>query len=372
MVREEFDRRSLPANLAEEVTAAGGRSSGSARQILATDDSALSPPEALQTLWQQSRAEILAQAEAIADAVTDALTGSLSEAARVQATRHAHQLAGSVGTLGFAVASDHARTLEHALRAPAGPPSADLPRLAELAVALRRELEDDRHCEPADAVTASSQEPPELMVVAGADQEIDRVEVARRGGRGFLARSLEPSDTIAAALDLRERVRIHGTRVLVVDDDAIVLSLLESVLTEADIGVTTCQDPGHFWQRLGEVCPDLVLLDFEMPGISGPDLCRTLRNETRWAALPVVFLTARTDAESVRAVFDAGADDYLSKPFVGPEVIARIANRLERVRAACSRKPTASPACPTAAARRRRSRRSCAWPSASSSRPRSR
>ena len=85
-------------------------------------------------------------------------------------------------------------------------------------------------------------------------------------------------------------------------------------------------------RQLEEEEPDLVVLDFDMPGVTGVELCRALRNEPRWATLPVVFLTSRADADSVRAVFDAGADDYVTKPFVGPEVVARILNRLERVR----------------------------------------
>ena len=362
----------------------------------------MSPPSALRAVWERSRVEVLAQVDVVAAAVTDALTGSLAGEARIAAARDAHKLAGSVGTLGFAVASDHARALEHALAPAQGPSPADLPRLAELAVALRRELEDDPAAgaptapAPPDgsptllivdddperllgllaaavargvgAVLAvdlrsarrlAARAPPEIvvlnlatgtdaeaamgylteasaefpvMVVAGGDTEIDRVEVARRGGRGFLARSLEPSATIAAALDLRDRVRVHGTRILAVDDDEIVLAVLESVLGEANLAVHTCEDPSRFWERLEEVRPDLVLLDFDMPEISGPQLCRALRNESRWAALPVIFLTSRTGAEVVREVFDAGADDYLSKPFVGPEVVARIAARLERVR----------------------------------------
>jgi diguanylate cyclase (GGDEF)-like protein len=171
-----------------------------------------------------------------------------------------------------------------------------------------------------------------VMVLTGANQAVDRVEIARRGGRGFLAESLEPFDVIAAAIDLRERVRVRGTRILAVDDDAIVLAVLGSVLGAADFTVVTCQDPAQVWERLDEVSPDLLVLDFDMPRISGPELCRAIRNEARWAGLPIIFLTSRRDAESVSAAFDAGADDYLSKPFVGPEVLARIGNRLERVR----------------------------------------
>lgn len=157
-----------------------------------------------------------------------------------------------------------------------------------------------------------------------------RVEVATCGGHGFLAPSLAPAEMIAAAIDLHERLR--GTRVLAVDDDEVVLSVLSSVLGEAGLSVATCGRPTDFWKRLEEFAPDLVLLDFDMPGVSGPQLCRAMRNEPRWAGTPVIFLTSRTDVESVRTVFDAGADDYLSKPFVGPEVVASIASRLERVR----------------------------------------
>jgi diguanylate cyclase (GGDEF)-like protein len=358
----------------------------------------------LEAIWEQSRAEVLGQVALIADAVTDALTGSLAEEARIRAAREAHKLAGSVGTLGFTVASEHARALEHALAAPDGPPTHDLPRLAELAVALRSELEVDRDLGPKSIAPALAPDgPPELMVVdddaergrsllaeadarglrallaadldsasrltaeagpevvllnlsigddadaalrflaeastkravmvlTGGDEEVDRVEVARRGGRGFLARSLDSPETIGAVIDLRERVRVRGTHILAIDDDATVLAALRAVLGKAGLRVATCEEPARFWDRLDEDAPDLVVLDFDMPGISGLELCRALRNESRWAGLPVIFLTSRTDPESVRAVFEAGADDYLSKPFVGPEVVARIGNRLERVR----------------------------------------
>jgi diguanylate cyclase (GGDEF)-like protein len=173
-----------------------------------------------------------------------------------------------------------------------------------------------------------------VIVVTDPHEPVDRVEVARHGGRGFLPRSLSPRQTVDAVVALRERerVRVRGTRVLAVDDDPTVLAALDVVLREAGLNVSPCSDPGRFWEHLEEEEPDLVVLDFDMPGVTGVELCRALRNEPRWAALPVVFLTSRADADSVRAVFDAGADDYVTKPFVGPEVVARILNRLERVR----------------------------------------
>jgi diguanylate cyclase (GGDEF)-like protein len=171
-----------------------------------------------------------------------------------------------------------------------------------------------------------------VIVVTDPDRYVDRVEVARRGGRGFLTHSLAPEVAIDAVVALRERLRKLGTRILAVDDDPALLAALESVLCEAQLEPHTCGDPAEFWRRLDEVSPDLVILDFDMPGVTGPELCRAIRNDKRWEAMPVLFLTSRRDSDSIRSVFAAGADDYVPKPFVGPELVTRVSNRLERVR----------------------------------------
>ena len=87
-----------------------------------------------------------------------------------------------------------------------------------------------------------------------------------------------------------------------------------------------------FWDELKRVCPALLLLDHDMPGASGVELCRMLRNEPRWAAVPILVLTARQDSKTLQKVFAAGADDYLVKPIVREELVARVQNRLERFR----------------------------------------
>jgi diguanylate cyclase (GGDEF)-like protein len=75
-----------------------------------------------------------------------------------------------------------------------------------------------------------------------------------------------------------------------------------------------------------------VILDVEMPHQSGIELCQAIRAHPRWQSLPVMFLTAHHQAETIQAVFTAGADDYITKPFVGAELLTRITNRLERTR----------------------------------------
>jgi diguanylate cyclase (GGDEF)-like protein len=160
---------------------------------------------------------------------------------------------------------------------------------------------------------------------------VDRVEIARRGGRGFLPHSLIASAIVDAVISLRQRLRPVGTRVLAVDDDRVMLASLKASLDGAGFDLMTCEDPSRFWALLEEHEPDLVILDFDMPGITGPELCRTLRNDQRWQGMPLLFLTSRGTPDSVHEMFDAGADDYVRKPFIGPELLARIANRLERV-----------------------------------------
>ena len=84
---------------------------------------------------------------------------------------------------------------------------------------------------------------------------------------------------------------------------------------------------------LEQTKPNLVLLDLEMPKISGVELCRVIRSDRRWSELPVIFLTGHTDQASVHRVFAAGADDYVGKPFVPAELMVRIESRLTGVKA---------------------------------------
>lgn len=171
------------------------------------------------------------------------------------------------------------------------------------------------------------------VIVATARGELpDRLRAVQLGARGFLQKPLAPEsvrDAVAAVLPRPGR----APRILCVDDDPALLAAVEAVLGPRGIEVRTLDDPLHFWTRLGEVAPDLLVLDIDMPHVNGIELCRVVRADARWRSLPVVFLTARTEPETVYRVFAAGADDYVAKPFVGPELEARIRNRLDRARA---------------------------------------
>ena len=179
----------------------------------------------------------------------------------------------------------------------------------------------------------SARTPPIPVVVLTARTAFtDRVEVARLGGQGFLQKPVPPAAAVEAVRQLLRRDRAQKGAVLAVDDDPQVLAAVSAVLSGEGLEVETVDDPLRFWEALESSAPDMVILDVDMPHVNGIELCRVMRNDRRWTAVPIVFLTARTDPETVQRIFAAGADDYVAKPIVGPELVTRVANRMERVR----------------------------------------
>ncbi len=164
------------------------------------------------------------------------------------------------------------------------------------------------------------------------DTFTDRVEVARRGAVGFLEKTLRPPQVIELVLDQLGRSSGPRATVLAVDDDPAVLEAMSALLNSSAIDLRTLEDPRRLFEIIDETAPDLLVLDFDLPHANGAELCQALRNNPRWTALPVLFLTGRTDPATARRIFEAGGDDFVTKPVLGPELVNRITNRLERVR----------------------------------------
>jgi diguanylate cyclase (GGDEF)-like protein len=171
-----------------------------------------------------------------------------------------------------------------------------------------------------------------VIVLTSQGTFTDRVEVARRGGRGFLSKSATPEKLAEAASQLLDRLQKAHIRIMAVDDDPALLDFLRSLLEPKGVSIATLDDPFRFWELLEAFSPDLLLLDVDLPRLSGVELCRVVRNDPRWAETPVVFLTRYNDAETIDRVFKSGADDFVSKPIVGPELLTRVFNRLDQVR----------------------------------------
>ncbi|WP_254173532.1 response regulator [Planktothrix pseudagardhii] len=159
-----------------------------------------------------------------------------------------------------------------------------------------------------------------------------RVEVARLGGNVCLEKPISPEEILKAVSYELNRPQKPEAKILIVDDDYQLLAALSSLLVPWGFQVKTLADPQEFEETLGFSVPDLLILDIEMPGFSGIELCQVIRGDPRWRELPVLFLSAHHNPEIIHQVFAVGADDYVQKPIIGPELIARILNRLERTR----------------------------------------
>lgn len=118
-----------------------------------------------------------------------------------------------------------------------------------------------------------------------------------------------------------------NARLLIVEDDDRIRASLRLALRDEGYAVVDAPDADSALERFREEEPDLILLDVLLPGMDGLELCRTIR---RTSAVPVVMLTARDDSHDVVAGLEAGADDYVTKPYNVKEVAARIRALLRR------------------------------------------
>ncbi|PHJ57637.1 transcriptional regulator [Nostoc linckia z18] len=165
-----------------------------------------------------------------------------------------------------------------------------------------------------------------VLVLTGLGDLTKRVEVTRLGANAFLQKPATPTEVFQAVSQLLHRIDTINARLLIVDDDPALLSLLQAQLQPWGFQVTTLADSSQFWQYLEATTPDLLLLDVAMPGFSGIELCQVVKSDPRWSRLPVLLLSAHADADTLYRALTAGADDYILKPIVETDLIQRILN----------------------------------------------
>ena len=125
----------------------------------------------------------------------------------------------------------------------------------------------------------------------------------------------------------------HPT-VLVVEDEPAQREVLSYNLEAEGFEVVTAADGDEALLLVAEIVPDIIVLDWMLPGISGIEICRRLKTKTETSAIPVLMLSARSEeVDRVRGL-ETGADDYVVKPYSVMELMARVRNQLRRVRPA--------------------------------------
>lgn len=124
---------------------------------------------------------------------------------------------------------------------------------------------------------------------------------------------------------------MHSERILIVDDELPIREMLHTALDLAGYACLEAEDARQAHELVVNARPALVLLDWMLPGgVSGVELCRRLKRDESLSEIPVIMLTARGDEDNKVQGLDAGADDYMTKPFSTRELISRIRAVLRR------------------------------------------
>jgi len=243
-------------------------------------------------IWQRYQGRLDEQVKVLEQAIAALNENNLNPEFQSLAVKEAHTLAGSLGTFGLTLGSKWARNIELLLSGNTVSRS-QINNLETWVKFLRREIEEKNA-----AVKSASPTTQVLETPTPTPENFSETE----------------------------------TKILVVDDDPQTQALLQTLLSPWGLKAIALEDPRQFWETLEAVAPDLLILDLELPFTNGIELCHVVRNDPHWSELPIVFLTVHNDARIVNQVFSVGADDFVSKPIIGPELVTRIVNRLERAK----------------------------------------
>ena len=126
---------------------------------------------------------------------------------------------------------------------------------------------------------------------------------------------------------------MQGKLILIVEDESAIREMIRFALTRADFRVAEAANGQEARLRIADERPDLILMDWMMPGISGVELTREIKTQPTTKDIPVIMVTARAEEEDKIRGLNLGCDDYVSKPFSFPELIARIQAVLRRAAA---------------------------------------
>lgn len=127
-------------------------------------------------------------------------------------------------------------------------------------------------------------------------------------------------------------------KILVIDDEPDVTELLEYKLTREGFSVRASNNPALILGEVKDFLPDLIILDIMMPELNGLQICRMIRSNASLEKIPIIFLTAKSEMEDRIEGLEAGADDYLSKPFNTRELVLRIKSIFKRITEADNKK----------------------------------
>ncbi len=171
-----------------------------------------------------------------------------------------------------------------------------------------------------------------ILMLSAAGDFLDLAEAIHAGADACYTKPTEIEAAHRKLLQMLERSQAESPRILVVEDDAQHAAYARALLESAGYAVQVCDAPRQFSERMATFQPELLLMDVNLPEVSGYDLARLVRQQEQHAALPIIFLTSEEEMESRIRGAKAGGDEHLTKP-VHPALLASaVGARLERAR----------------------------------------
>jgi diguanylate cyclase (GGDEF)-like protein len=175
-------------------------------------------------------------------------------------------------------------------------------------------------------------ETPAAIVLGRLNGFLDQTDAIHAGADACFDVPVEWQAVSRKLHQLLERATPDPLRVLVVEDEPMHAYLSRTTLEQAGYVVQVCADPTRFREELSAFQPQILILDIMLPGVTGYDLARYVRQDDQYAAMPILFLTAETQQHARIRTVQAGGDDFLVKPVHPALLVSSVAARLERAR----------------------------------------
>lgn len=174
--------------------------------------------------------------------------------------------------------------------------------------------------------------PVPAIFLSGRDDFEARLRAVQAGGEAYFRKPARTLELIAALDELTRQQKPEPYRILIVDDEPEIASYHGIILQQ--VGMITCliNEPERVLPALSEFQPDMVLMDMYMPGCTGRDLAKLIRQVPDHVGLPIVYLSSETDKQKQFSAMRIGAEGFLTKPVVPENLVAAVAIRAERMR----------------------------------------
>ena len=171
-----------------------------------------------------------------------------------------------------------------------------------------------------------------LIVLSSDDTVQARLEAVRLGAKAYFTHPVDIQELVDAIDGLRPQEQQDPFKVFLVDDDPALVNYYALVLEQVGMKTAKITDPLAAMTPLNEFRPDLILLDFHMPGCSGPELAAIIRQQRAYVGIPIVFLSSETNLDRQLDAMLTGGDDFLTKPIHPDHLVAMVLSRARRHR----------------------------------------